>query len=274
MDDTPPQLYSSNTPPQAEHWFLKIQGECVEVSRHLSYSKSRPGPRRLAVADFSRHSRMRLLRTIAHIDWPRLGKSLFVTLTYPDKVGETTYEQRTKHRYLFMRYVEGHLLRHVPSFWRVEWVPRKSGARAGKVTPHFHLLLGGVEFLNHRKVRKWWRTIVHVNGPLCTDVQCVGSDSQVVAYLCKYASKNPSLDYAAYLNSVSRMGRHWGLTRKHLFPWHDISTLRELTDEQAKLARSLGAEYIDTYDQTRGGSFTILGKEGVERISEICPDGG
>jgi hypothetical protein len=169
-----------------------------------------------------------------------------------------------------MRYVEGHLGRQVPTLWRVEWKARKSGAKVGAVVPHFHLLLGGVEYVRYVQLRSWWRAIVHVNGPLCTDVQSIDAAEGAVNYLCKYTSKNPSLDIGAYLNNEKGIGRHWGFTRKHLFPEAPITRLQKLSDVQAAQLRGMAAEVFENYDEDLGGGFTLFGRDILETFRDKC----
>lgn len=253
-------VLSSNGPPQTINWYLRIQGDCVEVRQHLNYSKVPAEDARGMVGQFSRSARMRMLRTVAKIDWPTVGDSVFITLTYPDQVGTTTYKQRGQHRYLFLRYLEKHTRRQLPVLWRVEWKPRLSGDFVGRVMPHMHLLIGGLRYVNQCTVRKWWRTIVHVNGPLCTDVQRLEASVGAALYVSKYVAKNPSLDIGAYLNNHDAVGRHWGMVRKHLFPWAPLEVLREITDVQAEDLRRLVDLTLPHYNPETGKGFTVLGE--------------
>jgi len=263
-----------SSPRQKLTHYIRIQGECVEYSHGLNYSRREGGDMRGVVGPFSRASRMRMLKLISQIDWSSVGPSLFVTLTYPDEVADLTYPARTKHRYLFMRYVEKHVGRRVPALWRVEWMKRRSGARVGEIMPHLHLLLGGVEYVYHRTVRKWWRTIVHVNNALCTDVQQIKAGEHAAFYVAKYQSKFASLDVGAYLNNENASGRHWGVLRKDLFSWHPIAALREITTEQAAQIRTMAAEHCRHYDPVLGGSVTIFGRDVAKVFEEKCQTWG
>jgi hypothetical protein len=272
MESEEAPIVPSNGPPQKSKWYLRVQGDCVEVVKLFNYTRSPQDVNRGQVEGFTKTARMRLLRTIAHINWHALGRSLFVTLTYPDKVGETAYDERSKHRYLFLRYLEKHVGRQVPVLWRVEWKPRKTGYNVGKIFPHIHLLVGGVDYVDHRTIRKWWRSIVHVNGPLCTDVQTVEPDGVAALYTAKYTAKYTSLDNVTYHNRKSTLGRHWGFCRKHLFTFHEISWLREMTDEQAAWFRNLAAQTFRHYDGTLGGGFTLFGEAFRRMADEKCAE--
>jgi hypothetical protein len=259
-------------PPQEFHWYVRIQGNCTEVSRIANFTKTPPGGARGRVCDFTSAARMRMMRFVAKIDWLSIGKSLFITLTYPDQVEEPSAKTRNNNRYLFQRYLEKHLKAKVPTLWRVEWKPRQSGRNKGKIYPHIHLLVGGVQFVPHRAVRKWWRTIVHVNGPLCTDVQLVDGDGAAQAYICKYASKKASLDIVAYLNNLGIAGRHWGITRKHLFTMCPVRVLQKISDEQAEELRGLAACQFPNYDPLLGGGFTFLGSIHADDVASRCKE--
>lgn len=270
METLDPHLASGNSVPQSLQWFLRIQGDCVQVSRLINYSQAEPSPPRGKVVDFTRRSRMRMLRTVHQIDWAVYEKCLFITLTYPDEVPVEDLAKGSQHRYRFFRYLEKHLHEHRSILWRVEWKERQSGSRSGQVWPHLHLLVGGVRFVPHRLIRLWWRTIVQVYGPLCTDVQQVSASEGAALYVSKYGAKNPSLDIRPYHNKPVGFARNWGLTRKRLVPWSRISHLRKLTDEQAAEVRSMASLVYAQYDEDLGGGFTLLGRASADLMRTKC----
>lgn len=250
-------------------WYLRVQGQCTEVFRKQVYYVKPHANKREAIGDFSRQSRMRLMRTNARVDWKAVGRAILVSVTYPPSVGERTKEERTVDRYLLSRYIEKHMKKRVPMIWRCEWKIRLSGKDKGKVRPHFHLLVLGVKFIGHWLIRKWWRLILKVSGPLATDVRNASSGEQASAYMTKYLSKNGSLEESTYHNSPNFGGRHWGITRKSLIPWSPVSSLSELDCDEAKACRAFAAHAFDHYHPEFGGGFTVFGLEARNALFSI-----
>jgi hypothetical protein len=204
---------------------------------------------------------MRMLRLIAKIDWPLIGNSVFITLTYPDSHYDRCNSLRTRDRSTFLRDSERILGRCFSVLWRCEWKERQSGIHCHEFVPHFHLMAFGVPFLDHRDVRRTWRRILDVQGPLATDVRAIKGADGAGRYLAKYVSKAPSLDNGAYLNKPWMRGRHWGLTRPSLVPMCDVERGELLSEEQASRAQRLFAEVNPFYQPGRDGGFTILGAD-------------
>jgi len=201
-----------------------------------------------------------MLKTIARIDWGRVPYGVFITLTYPDGYWERDYYQRTIDRSRFLRDLENHLDREVSVLWRVEWQKRKSGKLKGQIAPHLHLMCLGVRFVAADAVRQLWRGVLHVEGPLSTDVRGVTGKEGCGRYLAKYISKSPSLDNAAYLNRPWMAGRNWGLTRPNLVPWADVEHDREISEEEYHAAVAAYLETTSNPLSVASESFTVLGE--------------
>lgn len=240
-------------------WHVCIQGNVVEFFRtgckapeHICRDKSAIGP-------WSKQSRMKLLRLLNRIDYGKVGGSLFVTLTYPDRVMRTEYRERTQDRNVFLRYVEKHLGQKVSGIWRIEWEQRKSGEYTGLLAPHFHLMLFGVEFLAWQKVREWWRKSTRAgDGPLVTEVKRIYNEDGACRYLSKYVSKYRSLDISAYLNSAVKFGRHWGCCRREGIPMMPVVLEHTLTDFEIEKVKAFAWSRWKDYDRENGGGFTLL----------------
>jgi len=218
-------------------WTARVQGRCVEISQRgftpLPCTKEHGD----VIGPWSRESRMRLLRYLNQIDYGKLPPGVFVTLTYPDHVLRTTYKQRSVDRAVWIRYVEKNLGRHVPAIWRIEWEERKSGMYTGKLAPHFHLMLFGVEEKWKAWGRDWWRkTIKSGPGPLVTECKSIYNQDGACRYLSKYVSKYRSLDIAVYHNSQIEFGRHWGVLREKEIPLCPVTVERELTPGEQEWA--------------------------------------
>lgn len=207
-----------NSQQQNERVVMEKRGKLLALARHVNSRAVAPRFHRGIIKEFSRASRLRLLKFIATVAWGKIPMTLFITLTYPDGVTWDDAEIRRKQKYLFHRYIEKHLGRRVAGIWRLEWKVRQSGANRGMFVPHFHLLLFGVGFLHHKLIRQWWRNVLGAKGPLATDVQGIRSAKRASIYVSKYVAKLPdasSLDNGAYRNNP---GRAWGYFRRRDIP--------------------------------------------------------
>lgn len=219
-------------------------------------------PARTAVGPFSRNSRLRLLKIVNRIDWSRIIRSQFITLTYPDEVAERTYKKRSQDRYVILRNIEMLNNKHVPSIWRVEWQPRKSGKLVGELMPHFHILVMGAEKIQVAWLRdKWAQALGMKNKYVNVDVRVIKGELGAVKYLAKYVSKRCNLGIDAYHNNSFGLGRHWGVTRKHLIPWAPILMLRRLNASDIDQVKFYAQTIFPTYNPSDCGGFTVFGKD-------------
>lgn len=247
-------------PSQHTTWSMVTQGAVVEVKSHLCYSKCPPRAIRGQCSCFSAASRLRLLKLIGRMDWEKFGSSLFITLTYPDTHLDRRMKQRTQDRSQFLRAVEHYLERKVPSIWRVEWEPRKSGENKGTLVSHLHLMLLGVEYIPWDEINRWWKRILVHQGYVRTWVEKAEKGEGAAKYIAKYCAKRDVSSYlvnAAYLN---RVGRHWGVTRKALIPLHEPKRRFNLSEGQIHVLREVAAGILPNYDIRYDESFTLLGK--------------
>jgi hypothetical protein len=223
--------------------------------------------------EFSRQARFRMLKMAARIDWQRVGPSLFVTLTYPYSDGDFSKETRNGHRKEFQRLTENYVGRHVPIVWRIEWMPRKSGADKGKVVPHFHLLLFGVQYIPHDDVRRMWACSLGWNGYVRTEVKRAGQGECAALYVAKYCAKvdpSSSLVNVAYLENH---GRHYGYLRKSLIPLCPKGSSAYVTLDRVKRLRKMASGKMKWYDLRFDSGFTLLG-EIAKSMGAIVEDFG
>ena len=250
-------------------WHTEIQGSVCRFFRMGVKVPLRPDSERKIIGIWSMQSRMRLLRLLNKIDYPMLGPSVFVTLTYPDRVQVEGYGERSQHRAVFLRYVEKYLSRNVACIWRIEWEERKSGAYTGKLAPHFHLMLLNVPFLPHERVREWWRQAIQAgDGPLVSEVKRIKNVNGVARYLSKYVSKYRSLDISTYHNSPIKFGRHWGVCRPELVPLCPVRVARQLTKEEVAQIQAFARRRWPMYDENGSGGFTLLGEKFAKRFGK------
>jgi len=227
-----------------------------------------PG-KRGEIKGFTPSARLRMLRTVATLDWPRIGPSLFISLTYPDSRLDRDPRTRNRDRYLFVRSMENYLKKKVGLLWRFEWVPRQTGTHEGMMEPHVHLIVFDCPFIPWQRIRKWWRAALAVDGPLCTDVRRIKGRKKVGVYVAKYCSKpqaaKPSLDIASYLNT----GRHWGICRRELIPFCQRRIHRLTDPRHIQVAENAACMTFPYFVRDVQQGFSLFGPKAEKVIAEI-----
>jgi len=218
-----------------------------------------------------------MLRTCAKIDWQLTLPALFITLTTPDELADTSPAERTRQREGFQRRMETFLGKKVSSLWRIEWKRRRSGSLKGKLVHHFHLIICNVAWIPWREVRKWWSLSIGHTGILKTWIERIGSPLQCASYLCKYMSKVPSLDYGAYLRKDESIGRQWGMLRPKGIPRAARQRVFHLWEDDLEFLSKVASEKIPEFGKYGPMSFTLFGddvREGLEIYFEnrLVPD--
>jgi hypothetical protein len=126
--------------PHKEPWSFIASPDgalCELKAPSLKIQLARPPAKRGKIKGFSRGSRGRLLKTVGRLKQDKLP--VFVTLTYPDDFPVTPERWRRDLAALWRR-----MRRQWPeaaAIWKKEFKRRKSGVNAGKVAPHYHMLL-------------------------------------------------------------------------------------------------------------------------------------
>lgn len=220
---------------------LSVGGSLVKVSSGMKGDFV--GGVRGSIAGFSSGSRRRLMRLIASLD--RKARPVFVTLTYPDDIPSGARAKRDidVFRKRMAREFEG------GSFlWRVEEKIRKTGHNAGRVAPHFHLLVYGVSFRSLLGyVSGSWFAVVgsgdekHLSSG--TSVERIRSFGGIMRYVGKYMAKVDD-------GSAEWVGRVWGIAGRQYLPFAVELVLDLSSRELVKLVR-LGRKMIGA----KGRSF-------------------
>jgi len=248
-------------------WSLTIQGRCTEVTCTPSIPSQSRTPIRGPIRGFSRQSRMRMVRVCNKVDWQLTLPALFVTLTTPDEMADTSPAERTRQRESFQRRMETFLGKKVSCLWRIEWKKRRSGKLKGKLVHHFHLIICNVEWIPWRELRKWWALSIGSTGILKTWIRKIETPLHCMSYLCKYLSKVPSLDYAPYLRKDESIGRQWGILRPNLIPFCVKQQVFYLWDDDMDFLTEVAGEKIKDFGKYGPMSFTLFGddvREGLE----------
>lgn len=249
--------------------FVSKQGKLLTVSFVENQPPAMPIAIRGKVTDFSPASRLRLLKFIATVDWNATKNGLLITLTYPPNREKRTNKQRQIDRAQFIRDVERHLGHQVSGIWRIEWKPRKTGITKGQIAPHFHIFLLREIFLHHKIVRKIWRRILSVQGPLATDVRAAWNAELASFYCAKYLTKlneKCSLDNSAYHN---KEGRHYGYIRKAMIPMHKIQWITGFGEEEIDFLVRTGQDKLPWVDFAAPHTFSLLGRSAEDTFQEL-----
>lgn len=236
---------------------VTLQGTLLQVIVNLPHYRKEPPKRRRAIVGFTRPARLRMLKTIARIDWRNVGRSLLITLTYPDDLTDRTYKERSADRTKFMMGLEVIVGRPLAGLWRTEWVTRKSGAREGQLAPHHHIVVMRCAWVDWREVRHLWARTIGWQGYVATNVRGTFNGEHAARYAAKYAAKAEvvsSLDYASYLQMT---GRHWGMMRKPLIPWAKEHNFTDCAREHIERAMEVAAQLLG---RSYVGSFFALTK--------------
>lgn len=228
------------------------------------------GGRRGHITEFSAASRRRLMVNLNSVDRSKIERPFFVTLTWHDSWPDTPAGRARQMDALLKRleYEFGAF----PAVWRVEFKTRLSGARAGEVAPHLHLLvflppeqiLGGpgrsrefarlqAESRLRRKIAIAWNEIAAAGDVEHLKVathrkSCVMVESWrgVNSYAAKYMAKLEKFDPGS-----AGIGRAWGIRRRGLLGIMYETAI--LTKAEAFMVRRLFRRYSGTrYRNHRG----------------------
>lgn len=260
-------------PPVGKRPVIVITGDLVEITYVNAEAKKFPGKKGRTIGGFTPSARLRMLRTVARINWDGVGRSLFITLTYPDDCVTARFQDRTRQRYLFRRAMENYLGRKAGMIWRLEWKPRLTGKHVGELLPHVHLIVFNVMFLPWQIVRSSWASAVGAGTTIATDVHRISGARSVAKYVCKYCAKLPdrSLDYEPKVNIAT--GRHWGICRSELIPWAERKVYYNPPAEFIRLMENGAGAVLPYFNRNAEIGFSLFGEVGRKIGQEMLARG-
>ncbi len=229
--------------PDEPKLILRLGGSLSQVKTGLGGAVGGGG--RGAVVGFSTASRRRLMRIIASLE--RGERPIFITMTYPDVFPEQLEKWKRDIDVFGKRLARGHS--QAGFLWRIEFKERKSGESAGKIAPHFHLLVYGVGYrdLLQWVPNAWWAVVGSGDDDhlrVGTRVERIHSFGGIMRYVGKYIAKEDSYP-------DNWQGRVWGIVGRASLPWA-VEVVISLTEDQSiKLVR-LGRNMI----KAKGRSFS------------------
>lgn len=248
---------------------IRLQGQLLTWKDRSKAMPPDTGKCRGRVYGFSRDSRLRMMKTIATIDWEKAKPVLFLTVTYPDECGEQTNKTVGVHRAVLWRYIEKYLKKQTCCIWRIEWKPRLSGVYESELMPHLHFLILNTRWIDKDDVKVMWGKAINYDGIPVTWIEEADEEDTTAFYVAKYCEKAglSVLDNAAYHNTPS--GRQWGILRKELVPfcpeYKVIVPVCQLIDDIKDVATS---GWVST--KIAGfSSFTLFGRRATETGEKI-----
>lgn len=200
--------------------FLKVTKPSVKTeTAEKDESEEKQKAKRGKVSEFTKKSRLRLMRELSKVRRDRLP--VLITLTYP---GEYSDDPKTWKRHLdnFIKRM-ARKFPNIAGVWKLE--PQKCGA------PHYHMLVWGAGYVELLAwVSKAWYEVVksgdirHLHAG--TRVERVKSQQGVMFYASKYLGKEVLAEWG-------HAGRWWGIFNRESLPYGEIVNV-EVTPEKAQ----------------------------------------
>lgn len=264
----------------------------LRVKQHSAGPGKAPavGSPRGVICGFSQRSRQRMIERLMSLDWSA-GACYFVGLTYHESYGDDWqgWKQHLKRFEARLSYRYGDLLRGI--LWRMEIVPRKSGAHVGELAPHFHLCLFWrcADGPHMPTFRQWlagaWNEIAEPGNAKHRQVATSavkarntgGAEmNRLLAYLSKYIGKVQTyqrLDEAT--GELLGTGRVWGVAGEMpavLIGAYqmDANTWVQFTARVSEYGASVKSWYLSAVSPLWRG-FSIMG-DGLLLLDELLRD--
>lgn len=225
---------------------------------------------------------------------------VFVTLTFPDSWEGHDNPEEWK---VTLKRFEARFRRAYPNgayIWRQEVIDRKSGARLGELSPHYHLLVFGVPYaILRRWVYRAWYEAVGTGDTKHLEAGVQVSKIKTRKGIMRYASKTVGKVMVGELGKLTQIeggssGRWWGISIRDNFDTF-LSGVKEyiLSELEAvralrlfrRLAKLRGRDYPSLYTFIDGawlllnlpkmvlpvmesGSYRVSGRAYTMRMSE------
>lgn len=245
-------LSKAHISPQGVFW---LNGTLITCKKNIAFPAV-GGGKRGKIKTFTNGSRRRLMYKLGQID--RRATPLFLTLTYPDQFSED-FKKWGRDVDTFRKRI---MRKGWGAIWRKEIKKRKSGLNMGKMAPHFHLLVWGVEYAH---LLAWasqaWYEIVgsgdekHLKAG--TRVEQLHNVRGARGYVGKYLGKEEEEELQAFSNEFDSFGRMWGVINSNMIPWADAVSYEFSMPEAVRLLR-LMRRYMHMKRRGNLPSLTLL----------------
>lgn len=238
---------------------IEFRGSFVAIAIRKPAPCQKVIAKRGRVNEFSRNSRLRLLKLINKTD-VKAHKWTFITLTYekyfPHPIRAKQHLRTFLKRLYRSKYSKAVKL---AVLWRMEF--QKRGA------PHFHLLIPDCPFLPFVEIKSWWNEIIGGSGAR-VNIKLLNDRRGAMYYVAKYMAKIESREEIAqsssffitvpYLPNAS-FGRFWGIENRASFPMA-VGTWINVTDawEEIEHFKHYAREHYASITRETTNGFTLF----------------
>lgn len=165
-------------------------------------------PKRKMIAEFSRKSRLRLLKLVTRLEKNASGK--FLTFTYRENMQDHT--EAKVHLDLLLRYLKYHY-KQGAFLWRMEY--QKRGAI------HFHVIAFNVAWIDIDALTAYWQEMTGDDS--YPDVEAIHNRRKAMYYVSKYVAKHERTDISGFISEPYSekpqfFGRFWGVVNRKNLP--------------------------------------------------------
>lgn len=164
-----------------------------------------------AITEFSRASRLRLLKASARLADDVRG--LFVTFTYRENMQDAALAKEHLHK--LMLWIAYHYEK-AACIWRMEF--------QGRGAIHFHVMILNITFIPAKEITEYWQRLTGDDS--YPDIERMGSKRKISRYMSKYIAKreqavsSTGLDNLSYLKNA--VGRFWGVCMRKNMPYAEM----------------------------------------------------
>lgn len=211
------------------------------------------------VEEFTKQSRLRLLRKLARISPPEVDgfrhRCTFITLTARKFFHPRQFKD-------FMRAFFKRLGRKAPRLacvWRLDY--QKRGA------PHCHLIVYNCPFIDKEHIQEIWGDIIGQEKPF-TRIESIRSYKHLVNYAARYAAKVSNggfniVTYQAVGENVAEYvrkspGRVWGVFNDICLPYAEITSVKVPLDGSWWMLRRYCLKFYPWVWENSEGGFTVF----------------
>lgn len=235
------------------------------MAQKYGYKSINRKPTRGIVTDFSKKSRLRLIKQTARLKASASG--LFLTFTYRENMQDAKRAKADLERVLLW------LKRKRPKgafMWRMEF--QKRGAI------HFHVVAFNVHFVDANELTAYWQGMTRDDS--YPDVSPMHNRRQAMKYVSKYLAKLPESDDASadsgFISvpySDNYTGRFWGVTNRKMLPLAPLDRMEvhALSYKSVDDLRRYARRYWSGVSRRPQG-FTLFVKNGARwmELARFC----
>jgi len=229
-----------------------IEAQARVMARKELLSKSRRG----RVANFSRKSRLNMLRLVARLD--KSVRGLFLTFTYRENMQD--YVTAKYHLDLLLRWLTYHAGEKSSILWRMENQPNRGAI-------HFHIIVFNISYMSAEMVTAYWQELTGDDS--YPDIKRLTSKKKVMIYVSKYLAKESEPAAAAAVSDPASAAKPLGLDDEPylensgnsvLLPADHISDAEYLEYAQYERFKGVGEKVAGQDDGWRGRYWGSVSK--------------